>query len=1459
MLQSFMNLPAPAKAGLAVAGGAGVMASLFMVVPREYIWLLVLAIALSGLVLLLYRAFLKWRDKGKAKPFERKLAENSGATPQGVTDATRRARLDDLRRKFEEGISTFKEHGKDLYSMPWYLLVGEPGSGKTEAIRHCKVSFPPGLQDQLQGAGGTLNMNWWFTNHAVVLDTAGRLMFEEVEAGKSSEWKEFLKLMRAARPNCPINGLLLVIPADSLIADSSDDIIHKAGKIAEQLDGIQRSLGVRFPAFVVITKCDLINGFREFFADLDDPTLQQQILGWSNPADLDAPFRPEQVEEHLREVAERLRERRMSLLADPVHTEDELGGRRIDQVDALYSFPDSILKISSRLKLYMETVFVAGEWSTKPLFLRGIYFTSSMQKGAELDAELAEALGVDVKSLPEGAGFSRNTSLFLRDLFMNKVFREKGLVTAATNARKQQRNRRYAVAGTGVAATLALIGITWFSGQSYSGAMGEPSRFWNDIAGFSADLTREDQALLYEELGDYKYQGATSVQAAGRTEKLVTLPIRTMEMARADRATPAVFRPVAAVSGGNPFDRQREAHEAVLRRVALEPLVGAARDKLSREREWGPDAAAALAQLLRLEGGARDDEGRVFEIVPVARYVLSETDQDGREVGFEPDTAAEIERLQEVIDWTYASGGAAMPWPPATLAGDGEGVASAVRSFGSHWAGAGATGGGKLGLLGDLRGAMARYAERERELLSRVQFPEARTADRFGSEREAWSEGFDQVKEAHDALATVVARVESEFGSGAPQDLAGALDQARDETLGLARGQFAGLEAEVRRARAIDERNERFAALETELRSSLGKLEEEVRDSTRGLGSELRELGAELLRTRRGAGADERPFAARFAMLRRAEEELSRPRETASFEDLAGVLDRIRQEGDEAGARIVRLRGPADEASEPTRRVVRVATEAVQAAQRRRASEAIAGAMDSIVGAEGGVRALVEARSRALDPVLKPRLPLSAMDGDEFNPVFHPVAAASLFGAVDRIRRSLDAEQGGGQGGGQARIVPLDTERLGERAEVMLSRMRSYADDYLRYWSAEVIEEMQPSRAPGDWEEMFTTLAGSMQPARVNPQLVIGAREIRAGLEAGRPFWGSRETGVFEEMGRLLELLEGNDRTYVRTLTDRMLSWQELTGSMNLARREILALTPPRFRAIYLEGVYDEQDPPVRYWSGAIATTLGVLAEASRADAASDARRIATEHRRFPVCKGAPGEDLDPEGVFRVYDDLVSLLAAAAEAGEGRTIGDGQGFVDLRRINAMLEDLRGDRVMRAEQRQFFVGRVLPAVRWLRGEGERPELPEWELVILSPEVSTEQREASNAFGLMRIEGGRGPGDRLRSTRRGADANLRSSVYDQSPMRVTLWKFEDPNAPGNARVEFPFPRGWTALRLVLEGRASPVEGTDGVWAVPVSIDDNGTKLEYKIGFRFRRTGMPSPSSWPDAERWPVNLGR
>src|SRR5258707_10230878 len=80
-----------------------------------------------------------------------------------------------------------------------------------------------------------------------------------------------------------------------------------------------------------------------------------------------------------------------------------------------------------------------------------------MREGAALDAELAEAIGVAVDELPEGKVWERERAYFLRDLFLEKVFREKGLVTRASNTKKMLRGQQVALYGAGFVG-LALFG-----------------------------------------------------------------------------------------------------------------------------------------------------------------------------------------------------------------------------------------------------------------------------------------------------------------------------------------------------------------------------------------------------------------------------------------------------------------------------------------------------------------------------------------------------------------------------------------------------------------------------------------------------------------------------------------------------------------------------------------------------------------------------------------------------------------------------------------------------------------------------------------------------------------------------------------------------------------------------------------------------------------------------------------
>ena len=684
LFSSFVNLPTWLKTSICIFSALSIIGVGVVFSPTIA---LIVAIGLLLIVITLgiYAFIIKQQGERQQAALTGGLGQNTLATPQGISDPGRRARLDALRKRFQEGIDKFRSVGKDLYKLPWYVVIGEPAAGKSEAIRRSEIGFPPGMQDEFQGVGGTINMNWWFTNSAVILDTAGRLLFEEVIPGTTSEWKEFLTLLRKHRPLCPVNGLLLVIPADSLIKDPPKRIQERAGWIARQLDNIQRELDIRFPVYVVISKCDLLIGFREFFEDVDDPHAQRQMLGWSNPDPLDAPFRPELVEQHLASVVERLRRRRLGLLEDPVAKDRNNG--RIQEVDRLYAFPNSLSMISANIRQYLSTIFVAGEWSAKPLFLRGIYFTSSLREGAELDQELAQAMGVSVEELPTGRAWEREISFFLRDLFVEKIFREWGLVTRATDTKKLLRQRGLAVFGAGLLAMAVFFLFSWFGYSRMKDSIGRQSGYWLRAGeGWSND--HEWTPIVTKSDTGYAYHGDQPVGRGERSEtknlfdgggkSLVNFHETLRNLTEKPLRISAVFRPFYRIVRN--FDAERkQAQRVVFEGSIVKPLLDATRQKITAPVTTAHAAnlqleANALLSLIQIESGLVKRQqflGSVLRfaasspvgggiatpeqvIPPLQKYVI---DRD-----YDP-------TLVEVGNWTYTKGDGAKAWPGRWMSG----------------------------------------------------------------------------------------------------------------------------------------------------------------------------------------------------------------------------------------------------------------------------------------------------------------------------------------------------------------------------------------------------------------------------------------------------------------------------------------------------------------------------------------------------------------------------------------------------------------------------------------------------------------------------------------------------------------------------------------------------------------------------------------------------------------------
>src|SRR5882724_2794779 len=661
------TLPRPVKItlGIVAALGLGALAARGF---GKGGWMFVLILVVLLLVLLggylLWRA---WQQKKRNAQLGGELQQHTSGSRVPLSDPGQRARLDDLRKKFDSGIEAYRSRGKDLYKLPWYAIVGEPGSGKTEAIRHSNIGFPPGMQDEFQGVGGTINMKWWFTNNAVLLDTAGRLMFEEVKPGETGEWREFLQLLKKNRPNCPVNGLFLVIPSDSLIKNSADEIAKKAGKIAQQLDTIQRVLDVRFPVFVIVTKCDKINGFREFFDGLTDPQLQHQMMGWSNPDPLDSPFKPELVDKHLDQVAVRLRRRRMGLLRDPVPESSD--GRRTDEVDSLYSFPHSLELLSSRLRRYLETIFIAGEWSAKPLFLRGIYLSSAMREGAALDAELAEAIGVAVDELPEGKVWERERAYFLRDLFLEKVFREKGLVTRASNTKTMLRGQQIALYGAGFVGLALFSAFAWFAMGNLRSSVKDQGDYWQVVSSAGWDNKYWKQSIVPIR-GDGSFASAISTNSVKVDNKLV--PPGEFHSKLRDLTDRPLKKNMMFPGLADKYNQNsRKAQRIVFEAGVVRPLIDASRQKMSHDDadsgsvQRQPDALAALIQLESdiLSRGTGTNKGEMSPDGARRFLGVFEDYVAGTDVPLDTN-------LVEVMAWTYSTNDTAKgSWPPRWFSG----------------------------------------------------------------------------------------------------------------------------------------------------------------------------------------------------------------------------------------------------------------------------------------------------------------------------------------------------------------------------------------------------------------------------------------------------------------------------------------------------------------------------------------------------------------------------------------------------------------------------------------------------------------------------------------------------------------------------------------------------------------------------------------------------------------------
>ncbi|ANC90440.1 type VI secretion system membrane subunit TssM [Azospirillum humicireducens] len=397
--------------------------------------LLPLVLALAGWVVI------NRRTDARERAANARLLEALAAT----RDPELKASLDEIatvRKRLDAVLARLRKRsgGRYLYQLPWYLVIGAPGSGKTTALANAGLGVDAAdgsAAGPLAGLAGTRNCDWWFTDRAVLIDTAGRYTTQDSRRAVDGRvWSGLLDLLKEHRPLQPANGVLLTLSLPDLAAWDEAERRNHAILIRQRLNELRVQLGLRLPVYLLLTKADLLDGFTTFFDPLDREA-RSQVWGLTLPAEerMDGPLPV------FRDLYAGLVRRLDERLLDRLHQEPDLRRRG----DA-FALPLRVAELEPALADIVDTVFGSEHGEETPR-LRGLYLTSATQTGGAL-------------ALLEPDPAVRTSTYFLDRLLPEIVFPEANLARIDRTVERARRRRR-ALSAVAALMLALLLGGWW--------------------------------------------------------------------------------------------------------------------------------------------------------------------------------------------------------------------------------------------------------------------------------------------------------------------------------------------------------------------------------------------------------------------------------------------------------------------------------------------------------------------------------------------------------------------------------------------------------------------------------------------------------------------------------------------------------------------------------------------------------------------------------------------------------------------------------------------------------------------------------------------------------------------------------------------------------------------------------------------------------------------------------------
>jgi type VI secretion system protein ImpL len=551
---------------------------------------LALAVLAGALpLLLLWRSARRRRTRDEA--LARAIAEDP-AHPAGIGD------------KLQAALHRLAVAGK-LAVLPWYVVIGPPGAGKTTAIAQAGLAPLDGAAPgPIDGVGGTRNCDWWLTKDAVLLDTAGRFTMQDGDsASDAAEWRDLLGLLRRRRGRQALNGAIVAVSATDLLAQSEEERRRVGTRVRARLAELHDTLAADLPVYVLVTKLDRLAGFTAFFDDLDAAGRRQ---GWGATLPLVPPDRRATLAATLATAFDDAMAALNARLIERLQAENDPDRRGL-----ILDFPAQVEALGDPLRAFLYDAFATGIGAWRP-HLRGFYLTSAIQTGAPLDRlrrAMARGFGLDLPPLPVEE--RRDRSYFLQAVVTDTILREAWLAAGPAQAW-----RRWAAR-----ATLATIALATVAGLAVGAlAYVENGALLGRVDRVVADFRAAVDVLVAERAADADPRAALPALDA---------------LSHLSRTWQA-----SSVPGLDPTDKLRAGldigYRHALETLLLPRLLGRIEDRMAAGADRPDRLYQALRTYLMLGGQGPFAAGEISSwLVADARSLLPLPDDAGRRAALE--------------------------------------------------------------------------------------------------------------------------------------------------------------------------------------------------------------------------------------------------------------------------------------------------------------------------------------------------------------------------------------------------------------------------------------------------------------------------------------------------------------------------------------------------------------------------------------------------------------------------------------------------------------------------------------------------------------------------------------------------------------------------------------------------------------------------------------------------------